>query len=150
MANAGRESKYNAERHESIIRDLASGLTRACAAARAGISERTLTRWLACGRRGEIPFVSFVAAVKKAEHDAEAVAVAMIRRIGFGEWVAEEVITTTTAKDGTTSTTTKRKNGRPEWTALAWWLERKWPDHYGKDVEIMRELKAMVRKSKKP
>jgi len=72
------------------------------------------------GRKGEEPFVSFVSAVKKAERDAEALAVKAIRTAG-------------------------KKN----WTAYAWWLERKFPEAWGKDTELLREIVAAYRKRKR-
>lgn len=116
---ANHETKFNDDRTRRILADLADGQTRACAAARAGITDRTLQNWMARGRKGEEPFTSFVSAVKKAERDAEAVAVAAIRTAGA-------------------------KN----WTAYAWWLERKFPESWGKDAELLREIVAEYRKRK--
>src|SRR3954451_5857658 len=75
----GREPKLDDDRQARILKDLAEGQTRACAAERAGISERTLLRWMARGRKGEEPFLAFMSGVKKAERDAEALAVRSIR-----------------------------------------------------------------------
>jgi len=144
----GPDSKYNQSRHDSIIRDLSVGLTRECASKRAGIGERTLARWIKWGKQGVEPYTALVTALKKAEADAEALAIETIRKVGMGEWTEEEVITTTTTKDGHTTTQTKRKKGRPEWTALAWWAERKRPDEWGKDVELLRQIKAEFLKRK--
>lgn len=116
---ANHETKWNEERQRSIIEDLADGQTRACAASRAGISERTFRYWISRGNKGVVPFVAFVAAVKKAERDAEAEAVKEIRLAG-------------------------KKN----WTAYAWWLERKFPESWGKDTELLREIIAAYRKRK--
>ena len=119
MAQRGGQTKFDDGRAASILVDLASGQTRACAAGRAGISERTLARWMALGKEGEEPFASFVSSVKKAERDAEAEAVLEIRTAG-------------------------RKN----WTAYAWWLERKFPESWGKDAELLKEIIAEYRKRK--
>lgn len=118
MANY--ETKFTDERQASILKDLADGQTRACAAERAGIGERTLARWVSKGRRGEEPYAAFVAAIKKAERDAEAEAVNDIRQAG-------------------------KKN----WTARAWWLERKFPESWGKDAIELREIVAEWRKRKR-
>ncbi len=116
---ANHETKFNEDRERRILVDLADGQTRACAAARAGITDRTMQNWMARGRKGEEPFASFVSAVKKAERDAEAVAVGEIR-----------------------------KAGTKNWTAFAWWLERKFPASWSKDAEILREMAAEYRKQK--
>lgn len=117
---ANHETKFNDERTQQILADLSDGQTRACAAARAGITDRTMQNWMARGRRGEEPFASFVSSVKKAERDAEALAVGEIR-----------------------------KAGKKNWTAYAWWLERKFPESWGKDTELLREIIAAYRKRKR-
>jgi len=119
---ANYETKFDEDRQRRILKDLADGQTRACAAARAGISESTLQKWMARGRKGEEPFDTFVTAVKKAERDAEAVAVGEIR-----------------------------KAGKKNWTAYAWWLERKYPQSWGKDSDKIREaLKLLKELSERP
>src|SRR3954454_14709980 len=85
---ANRETKFDPERAKSILADLATGNTRACAAARAGVCERTLRYWIARGKKGKKPFVAFVAALKKAERDAEALAVRSIVAAGKKNWTA--------------------------------------------------------------
>jgi heptaprenylglyceryl phosphate synthase len=85
---ANRETKFDPDRAKSILADLATGNTRACAAGRAGVTDRTLRNWIARGKRGKKPFVSFVSAVKKAERDAEAFAVRSIVAAGRKNWTA--------------------------------------------------------------
>lgn len=119
---ANHETKFNADRQRRILKDLADGQTRACAGARAGISERTFRNWMRRGATGEEPFAAFVAGVKKAERDAEAVAVGEIR-----------------------------KAGKKNWTAYAWWLERKYPQSWGKESDKIREaLKLLKELSERP
>jgi transposase len=120
MAGPGRDTKYDAERAGIILRVIARGNTRANAAGQAGICERTLRSWVARGNRGEAPFAAFAAALKKAERKAEGRMVGVIRRA---------------------APTT--------WQAAAWWLERKFPEAWGKDTEILREMLADYRKRKK-
>ena len=145
MAGLGRDTKYNDDRGKRIVADLAAGLTQACAAERNGICDRTLQRWIARGKRGETPFESFVSAIKKAERDAEALAVGSIRHVAKGGIVVERV--TTTDKQGRVVVT--EKFSPPVWTAWAWWLERKFPESWGKDAEIIREMAAEFRARKK-
>ncbi len=117
MAGPGRDTKFDAPRRTSILRDLGKGNTRACAAERAGVSERTLTYWMARGKRGEEGgYVAFVAAVKKAERDAERRMVGVIR-------------------------TASRKT----WTAAAWWLERKKPADWGDQRDVAKQLKDTLK-----
>jgi hypothetical protein len=74
---------------------------------------------MARGKKGDVPFVAFAAALKKAERKAEGRMVGVIR-----------------------------KAGRTNWTAAAWYLERKFPESWGKDTEILREMLAEYRKKK--
>ena len=117
---AGRETKYSEEIHASIVADLTKGQTRACAAEIAGIGERTLYRWLTRGKKGDAPFAAFLADVKKAERKAERKMVGIVRAAA-----------------------------RQTWQAAAWWLERKFPESWGKDTELLREIVAAYRKRKR-
>lgn len=117
MAGPGRDTKLTPDRYQSILADLRKGNTRACAAMRAGIGERTLATWMAKGKRGEEPYVAFSAGVKKAERDAERRMVGIIRRAA-----------------------------RTTWTAAAWWLERKFPESWRLDSEMIREVMKEIQK----
>lgn len=117
-AGPGRDSLFTKERQAGIIKDLAAGNNRTSAAERNGICLRTFLRWMKKGRLGKQPeYVSFVSRVKKAERDAEQKAVASIIKAG------EKI-----------------------WTAHAWWLERKFPDQWGKRdrVELTGNRKKPV------
>ena len=127
----GRPTKLTPEVQTSICRDLAAGLTRDCAATRAGITYSTLRLWVSRGRRGgakNTAFLDFYTALKKAEQDAIARNVAIVQTAAKGGMVVERV----TSTDAKGRTTTTEKFTRPEWTAGAWWLERKFPDRWGK------------------
>jgi transposase-like protein len=120
IAGPGRDTKYDAERAAIILKVISRGNTRANAAEQAGIGERTLREWVARGKKGDPTFAAFSAALKMAERKAEGRMVGVIR-----------------------------KAGRTNWTAAAWWLERKFPEAWGKDAEILREMLAEYRKRKK-
>lgn len=120
MAKRGRETKYDDDRAKIILDGVGEGLTRDCVAELAGITPRTLYSWIRLGASGIEPFVSFSSAIKKAERQAEA------HHIGIVKKAAEK-----------------------SWFASAWWLERKFPESWGKDTETMREMVAEYRKRKK-
>lgn len=86
-----------------------------------GISEATWYRWLQEGEKAQSGLKrEFYEAIKKAEGEAIAERVAIIRRA---------------ALDG-------------NWQAAAWWLERKFPELYGKREAIAgsSEFKVVVEK----
>lgn len=102
-----------------IVLAIVGGNDNKVAAAHAGIGESTFYAWLDRGRKelarlaassrakpkaSETPFVEFLEAIQKAQADAETRNVALIAKA---------------AQDGT-------------WTAAAWWLERKYPERWGR------------------
>lgn len=109
------KSRFDERRAKIICKHLAEGQTRECAAELADISPRTFRHWMTWGSNGEKPFNTFVAAVKRAERKAEAEAVKHIRR-----------------------------QGKKVWTAYCWWLERKLPESWSKDRDLIRELAKRV------
>lgn len=112
----GRTPKLTPEIQKVICEGIAAGIDRKHAAARAGISERTMVYWMRRGRdKKNKLYVAFVASVKKAEADAVARNVAIIQ-----------------------------KAASTAWTAAAWWLERRHPDEYGSDRKRIRELEKML------
>lgn len=154
MAGPGRGTKFDDDRARRILADLAAGLTRDCASERNGITGRTLRRWLAAGRKGgkskqAVALMSFLSGVKKAERDAEARNIAIVQKAAQGGQVVERKTVTRTKRDGTTETEVTEKYSRGEWTAAAWWSERKFPESWGKDTEILREIIAEHRRRKK-
>lgn len=112
-----RGTDLNEKVQAKIVEALRAGNTRRAAAAYAGIGESTFHEWLQRGR-GQHPertqepiFAAFAEAVEKAEADSEVAHVALIHKA---------------AREG-------------QWTASAWWLERRRPDDYGRKVAIKDE-----------
>jgi hypothetical protein len=67
-------------------------------------------------RPGDEPFVAFVAELTKKEAEAVVRAVEQVRLAGAKSW-----------------------------QALAWWLERKHPEEWSADREVLRELKRFLK-----
>jgi hypothetical protein len=89
------------------------GLPREMVANALGISERTFYRWLARGRRARKgAFWQICQNEKKAQAKFVADCMDRIRKVGMG--------------DG---------DRLPQWTALAWLLERRFPEHFGRRDE---------------
>lgn len=101
----GRPTKLNKATFKAIVDAIASnGVSREVAAACASVGVGTLYNWLRWGREAkEGLYHEFFVAVKKAEAEAEHLAVKTIRTAS-----------------------------RRQWQAAAWWLERKFPDRWGK------------------
>ena len=103
----GRPSKLTPEAHDKIIRAIAAGNYLETAAAHGGITYDTLNDWMNKGAAGKGPqYVQFYHAAKKAEADAEALRVARISKAG----------------------------NEGNWQADAWYLERRYPNRWGKRV----------------
>lgn len=120
----GRRLTLDDEKITTIAESLRAGATWKAAAARCGISEQILHRWRARGRVGlaaldngdpldpyEDIFVELVERTEKALGDWEVEAVAAIRKAGMG---------------------TDERAG--QWQALAWALERRRPQEYGRTL----------------
>lgn len=114
----GRPCKLTPEVRKKVCAALAAGNTRECAAGLAGVGAATLYSWLAQGRKvGRGRFWEFLEAVKKAEAEAEARCVRVVRE------------------------------AMPEsWQAAAWWLERRRKKRFGKaaTVEVKGDRKKPV------
>jgi hypothetical protein len=88
------------------------GLPRAMVAAALGVSDRTYYTWLARGRRArkeDGPFFQLFQTAKRAEAKFVADCLDRIKQVGLGYGDAA-----------------------PQWTALAWLLERKHPGEFGR------------------
>lgn len=121
-----RPTKLNTEVHEAVCKALRAGNNRPASCAFGGITYQTMLNWSKRAQASiqalqggesiddsELPFVEFLEGVQKAEGQAEVGAVAIIQK------AAREGI------DG-------------QWQAAAWWLERKFPDRWGRRERIDR------------
>lgn len=103
----GRSSKLTPETQQKIITAISAGAYLETAAAHGSISETTFYRWLQEGEQSTSGAKrEFWEAVKKAEADAELMRLARISKAG---------------QEGS-------------WQADAWYLERRYPNRWGKRV----------------
>lgn len=131
----GRRALISEERIEAIATALQAGESIPSAAARAGISERTLYSWRTRGEAedarladdptaeedpGEALYVQFVQTVSRAHADLEAQIVRDLLRVAEGYELKKE------SRDGGSVYSTEI-----DWRAGAWLLERKFPERYG-------------------
>jgi len=138
----GRPTKMTPVAKQAILDALAAGNMRHDAAEHAGVGASTLKRWLALGRRQERgPWGDFLVAVKKAVADAVAASVGRIRRAAMGGQLLKHVIKTN--KDGVV---TEEKTYAPaQWTADAWFLERKRGADWGSGRELLKTIVKELR-----
>jgi len=122
VVKPGRASKLTPEVIEAVCTSVAAGLPLGMAAAKAGISVRSLHTWRKMGRDGKSKIhVALVSELKKAEAELVARNVELIQ---------------TAANRGT-------------WQAACWLLERKFPGSFGSDRREIRQLKKELKELKK-
>jgi hypothetical protein len=102
----GRPSKFNEDRAERLLQAVRGGNYLEVAARFAGITYPTLRRWVLKADDPDAPpeYREFKEALEKARADAEVAALAKIQKA---------------ASDGA-------------WQAAAWYLERSWPEKWGR------------------
>lgn len=102
----GAPSKFNEKRAEKLLQAVRGGNYLQTAASYAGISYQTLRRWLLKADEPGAPpeYVAFKESLEKARADAEVAALAKIQKA---------------ASEGA-------------WQASAWYLERSWPERWGR------------------
>lgn len=110
--NMGRKSKLTPELQEDIVKALRAGNYIEAACAFAGIDQATFQRWMNRGEKEATgEYCAFCKLVKKARADAEVRNVAIIQ------------------------------NAAPaNWTAAAWWLERSFPNRWGRQKQVIEHV----------
>jgi hypothetical protein len=123
---AGRPDMLNPKLQEAICKRIEKGTYPAKAAVLEGISKDTYYAWMRRGRtepKGK--FYNFLKAIRKAESIAETAYLEQIRKAATGE-----------------------ETGKPVWQAAAWYLERRYPDSWGRrdrvDLNHSGEFKQKV------
>ncbi len=117
-----------------------------------GIRPNTFYQWMERGRKAisegdsKSIYAQFLGELKEAEAQAETVAMAVIQGAAFGGYLLSE--STVEKRDGTIVST--KTWSKPEWTAAAWYLERKYPDRFGRrdrlDMRVRQEAEKMANK----
>ena len=137
MGKKGRIPKFNQEAAQIVLAAVADGVPEKYAALKAGITSRTLDRWKAKGREQQSgEFASFLSALKKAQSQRVAASVERIQAASRGGFVVEKTTVTTTR--------THEKKLPPQWTADAWFLERRHADEFASNKREVKELREQL------
>lgn len=131
--------KFNRRKILIICAGVANRLPLARAAALAGISHKTVYEWMA---KGKDPYTHpshyiFRKKVKRIQAQIEQESLDIIRAAQKGG----AKILDTSISFGPRGTEIKKrtKTLAPSWTAAAWFLERRYKEHYGKDPTVEQE-----------
>ena len=116
MSKVGRPTKLTPEVQEKICNAIRAGNYYEAACAYAGIGYSTFRAWMIKGEKAKSgKYREFMEAIKKAEYEAEARLVA--------QW---------------------QKHMPENWQAIATFLERRYPERWGKRVDVKQNIKQKV------
>lgn len=144
---------------QQVINRVQLGMEYQGACDSAGIERSTLHRWRLEGARlraqqaqgklsdptdHQLGLIDFCNALERAEAEAEANRLAIIQRAAQGGAVVTKTVRKVqrqqqpdgSFKDVEVERTEHSETLRPEWTAAAWWLERRKPARYARRVEV--------------
>ena len=135
---SGRLPKLTEEVAKVLVDNVTAGVPRKHAAQRAGVTDRTVQRWLAAARKAKSgPLVSLLSSLKKAESDCIARNVAIVQRAASER---EEVTTKETRYPDGTVKTEKTVRKVIDWCAAAWYLERTCPEDFSLNRKEIRQM----------
>lgn len=144
----GRPTKLVPEVVDRLIAASKAGSPTRIAAGYAGISERSFMNWMARGRRAveardeddrqpdktDLPYVALFEQVSRARSEAALQALVQIRAAAQDKVVMDRETTRHDPKTGEVVFYRKeRRIQAGDWRAAAWFLERTYPQHYGRN-----------------
>jgi hypothetical protein len=135
----GAKLKLTETRIKVLCKAIELGLPQQKAAILAGISETTFYYWKSKGENAKRGiYRSFWESLKKAQAQAEIRHLKNIAKHALGGMKIVETKTTTNA-NGSVTTTVTEKEAPGSWQSSAWWLERKYPERYGRNRNVETE-----------
>lgn len=158
----GQPSKLTPERQDRMEQLLRAGNRLMTACDEAGITHRTHRNWMIRGeteherltttpnarpRKTEAPYLQYFQTIKRATALPEITNIALIQRAARGGTQTDTQTIETFYPDGSVKTRKViTKLEQPQWTAAAWWLERRMPHEYGRrdTMKIEMEVEAQL------
>jgi hypothetical protein len=142
----GRPTKLTPQVQKRLCALLVGGNYRDHACECCNISYDAFIQWIKRGRReGKGLYFQFLVAVKRAEAQSFKNALQTIRKAAKGGQVVER--RTVTRSDGSVEVTEKLQPG--QWTAAAWYAERKGPERFGTQNKEMQMLRREIEELRK-
>ena len=133
--------KLNEKTHTIIVEGIKNGLTKDRSCALANISHGTFIEWLKFGEQGRNPtYIKFYEAIKKAEVECEESCILVVRKAINGDIKStkKKIVYSPDKLDPITNKpmikeieVVETKNA-PSWTAAMTFMERKYPQRWGK------------------
>jgi len=138
MADPGRPTKFTPTIRAALIEGITAGLTYKHVCDLVGIDYTTFNLWRNKGKGLDAPdddgYFGFFHDLMRAERSASIAMMATVRKIAQGYTISRPFM-----DRGGRIVTDKKGNPvliddpiLPDWRAAAWWLERRYPDEYGK------------------
>ena len=155
----GKPTKLTPEVQERMVQLLKAGNRLELCADECGIDYTTHRNWIKRGeaellrlgsprtkeKESEVIFVEYFNAIKKATALAEISNVAVIQKSARGGTEVETQTIESYTPDGKLkSRKVIRKMQPPDWTAAAWWLERRMPHVYGRQDRLKVEMEVQA------
>lgn len=133
----GPKSKLNKRTSKIIVESLRQGLaiTRACVLA--GITPPTFYRWIENGQKNvSEKYRNFFLECRKAEVQCEESCIKVIRKAINGDLVSKKKKKIYNKQGEMTSKEVNTTKNAPSWTAAMTFLERKYPDRWGRNDRL--------------
>jgi hypothetical protein len=150
----GRPAKLTADLHVTLVNAVRLGTSLPVAAAYMGLSPHTVKEWV---RRGEgwdgRPttglYATFAVDIKRAQAADEVRRIARLEEAARGGKVLARKTKTTevlNAQGEVVKRWTEERYSEPQWTADAWFLERSYPDRWGRRerVDVRLQIERVV------
>ena len=126
----GRPSKFTPATRKALVDGITAGLTYTHACQIVGIEYNTFNEWRKKGAALDEPdadgFYDFHEALTRAESQASMTMMATVRKVAQGYRMKRQFVD----KNGTL--VTYDEDMPADWRAASWWLERRYPDEYGR------------------